>query len=505
MAYLRIAMMALMLASASAAVSKSKKVILLSFDGLHASDVAYMVSTMPTSNIAQLAKSGTTYANAYITTISDSFPGLLSLVTGGTVKSTGVYYDVNYDRELYCPDAACVNGSIDPALKPGCIVAYDETIDKNDSLLDGGGDYGFYSIDPTQLPQDANCNRVYPHMHVRVNNIFELVKAHGFSTAWADKHSGAYTMLYGPSGLGLDQYYSPEINSNFPNTTDSYTTNPNYTMIYDDLHTAAVISWINGMSPLGYPVTSPNLFGANFQSLSVAQKIGITRGTAYNADMTPGPYVMRALMHLDAALGKIQDALFSAKIYDATIILTAKHGQSPIDPSKCHLILTSLIEAQINNVLGPNAVASTTNDDGSLVYLTDSSMASAAAAALMANATFLGIADVYYGASLVAHGFANPLVDPRAPDLIVKVAVGTIYGSAKAVSKTTKCAEHGGINEDDQHVGLLVCGPNIAKGRTVVTKVSTTQVAPTILSMFKIASHELLAVQIEGTQVLPSG
>jgi hypothetical protein len=32
---------------------------------------------------------------------SDSFPGTLALATGGTPKSTGVYYDDSYDRTYY--------------------------------------------------------------------------------------------------------------------------------------------------------------------------------------------------------------------------------------------------------------------------------------------------------------------------------------------------------------------------------------------------------------------
>ncbi|MEW5298477.1 MAG: hypothetical protein WDW38_000788 [Sanguina aurantia] len=481
----------------------NKKVLLLSFDGLHSQDVQYMVSAFPSSNIAMLANGGVRYDQAYITTISDSFPGLLSLVTGGTVKSTGVYYDVNYDRTLYCSDA-CVNGTMTPGLMPGCDVAYDESLDKDMTLLSGGGDFGFSSIDPTMLPFDKNCNRVYPHTHVRVNNIFEVAKSHGFSTAWSDKHPGAYTMLYGPSGLGLDQFYSPEINSNFPNTTASYTSNPNYTMIYDDTHTNAVIGWIHGKSPMGYPASSPNLFGCNFQSLSVAQKIGASLGSAYNADLTPGPYVLRALQHLDAALGKIQAALRAAKFADATIILTAKHGQSPINHALCNLIPDHFIADQINNALGAGAVASTAaTDDGSLIYLADSSKGAAAAAALMANATFLGIDKALYGAALVANGFADPMTDSRAPDIIIKVVPGTIYASNKAVAKQSKCAEHGGVNDDDRHVGLIISGPGVPKGKVYSSLVSTTQVAPSILKMFDINPRELQAVVKEGTKALP--
>ena len=69
------------------------------------------------------------------------------------------------------------------------------------------------SIDPLKLPRDpADCSRVFPHQFPRVNNVFELVKAAGGRTAWADKHP-AYEFLNGPSGTGIDDLYTPEIAS----------------------------------------------------------------------------------------------------------------------------------------------------------------------------------------------------------------------------------------------------------------------------------------------------
>ena len=42
----------------------------------------------------------------------------------------------------------------------------------------------------------------------------QVVKAAGGTTAWSDKHTGAYTMLQGPSGTGLDDVYNPEQEAN---------------------------------------------------------------------------------------------------------------------------------------------------------------------------------------------------------------------------------------------------------------------------------------------------
>jgi predicted AlkP superfamily pyrophosphatase or phosphodiesterase len=80
-------------------------VLLISIDGMHQVDLQKWIDGNPTSALAALAKAGIVYSNARATTPSDSFPGLLALVTGGTPKSTGVYYDDSYDRTMYPPAA----------------------------------------------------------------------------------------------------------------------------------------------------------------------------------------------------------------------------------------------------------------------------------------------------------------------------------------------------------------------------------------------------------------
>src|SRR6266478_2864239 len=78
-------------------------VLLISVDGLHQRDLARFIADHPASALSRLSRSGVTWDDARATTPSDSFPGLLALVTGGTPKSTGVYYDDSYDRTLYPP------------------------------------------------------------------------------------------------------------------------------------------------------------------------------------------------------------------------------------------------------------------------------------------------------------------------------------------------------------------------------------------------------------------
>jgi hypothetical protein len=68
-------------------------------------------------------------------------------------------------------------------------------------------------LDPGTLPVDpASCQPVYPHTYLRVNTVFEVARAHGLGTAWSDKHP-AYEVLNGPSGAGVQDLFTPEINS----------------------------------------------------------------------------------------------------------------------------------------------------------------------------------------------------------------------------------------------------------------------------------------------------
>jgi predicted AlkP superfamily pyrophosphatase or phosphodiesterase len=101
-----------------------KHVLLLSIDGFHAVDLEICVAKGTCPNLSKLTEHGITYTNASTTKPSDSFPGLLAQVTGGTSKSTGVFYDDSYDRTLFAPGSNCQMG-------PGTETNFAENIDKN--------------------------------------------------------------------------------------------------------------------------------------------------------------------------------------------------------------------------------------------------------------------------------------------------------------------------------------------------------------------------------------
>lgn len=516
-------------AQAAGATGGVQHVLLISFDGLHEQDVARCIAGNTCPNLALLAKSGVTYANAYTPGLSDSFPGLASLVTGGSPKTAGLFYDVSYDRTLYAPsDTGCVG-------KQGWNVVFDETagIDAENGgplvHLDGGG-----AFNPQAIPRarvGAKCVPVYPHDYVKTNTIFEVVKAHvrGSRTAWADKHAWGYDWLNGPSGRGVDDLARTEINSIDPATGTTYVDVYTHTEKFDDYHVQAMLNEIGGKDDTGTrdePV--PTVFGANFQTLSVAQKATVATGGGYlDADFTPGPQVAGAISYLDNSLGRVVAALKQQNLYNSTlIIVTAKHGQSPTDHTKLVKngdTLTKLLEA--HNYLDPNGnfgQASTKSgnlndgtglvgtgfvqtDDVGLIWLRDPSQRDAVVATLRQNLSCNapGIcADGPQAYILDGPQLASRFGDPalgRTPDIIVQPNPGVIY-----TSSTTKDEEHGGNAPDDSHLGLVVSYAGLHQpGRRVDARVLTTQVAPTILKALDLDPRLLHAVAVEGTRALP--
>jgi len=448
--------------------------LLISVDGMHEQDLQQYVAGHPTSTLAALSSSGVTYSQARSAIPSDSFPGLLALVTGGTPKSTGVYYDDSYDRKLAAAGSDCK--------VVGTEVVYDESIDKNPDLLESGG------IDPMKLPRDpANgCTPLYPHSFLRVNTVFEVAHAAGLPTAWADKHP-AYDLIQGPSGKGVDDLYTPEIN-NASAPTDSEAK----TATYDALKVKAILNQIGGKTSAGAAGPVPAIFGMNFQALSVAQKT-----TGYKAQGVPGPEVAAALDFVDASLGQMVAGLKVAGLGSNTlIVVSAKHGQSPIDRSALKIVDSKALKAAVT-AAAPAGVAQLTSDSVGLIWLNDGKQADAVAAALTANKTALSIDHVLSGAALKAQ-YGDPASDSRVPDLVVIPTQGVIYTKPTA----TKIAEHGGFGEDDTHVALLLSATGLP-GTTVNTPVMTTQVAPTLLSALGLEPKMLQAVQQEGTAVLP--
>jgi hypothetical protein len=510
--------------------SDIKHVLLISFDGLHEQDVSRCINGNTCPNLALLAKSGVTYTNAYTPGLSDSFPGLAALVTGGSPKSAGLFYDVSYDRTLYAPnDTGCVG-------KQGWNVVFDETtgIDAENGgalvHLDGGG-----AFNPQAIPRarvGKKCVPVFPHDYVKTNTIFEVVKQNlsGSRTAWADKHAWGYDWLNGPSGRGVDDLARTEINSIDPATQTNYTDIYTHTEQFDDFHVQAILNQIGGKDSTGTrdePV--PTLFGTNFQTLSVAQKATVASGGGYlDASFTPGPEVTNAIAYLDTSLGRIVAALQQQNLYTSTlIIVTAKHGQSPTDHSKLVKngdTLTALLEA--NNYLDPNGqfgqnatksgnlndgtglvnTGFVQTDDVGLIWLRDQSQRDAVVATLKRNLSCNapGIcADGPQAYVLTGNALQQRFGDPaqgRTPDIVVQPNPGVIYTSSKS-----KDEEHGGNAPDDSHLGLVVSYAGLHHGgRKVTERVETTQVAPTILRALDLDPRLLHSVELEGTRTLPS-
>src|SRR6266849_3001702 len=179
-----------------AQTGRLKHVLLISVDGLHALEVANYVQSHPHSALAELAEHDVPYSNARTPALSDSFPGLLALVTGGSPLSHGLFYDVSYDRTIWDPNNKTCSG---PA---GNMMVFDESIDVYDA-----SNVSQNRINPDSLPRYINaqgqCARLFPHSAMRTNTIFEVGKASGGRTAWADKHP-AYDLVNGPSGKGVD-------------------------------------------------------------------------------------------------------------------------------------------------------------------------------------------------------------------------------------------------------------------------------------------------------------
>ena len=551
---------------------KKDHVLLISIDGMHAVDYENCVKAGTCPNLAALGQTGINYTRTSTSRPSDSFPGLMALVTGGTPKTVGAFYDVAWDRVLAPPAVDTGNGlaagTCHPKQNNGTQTEYEEGDEINQLLLNGGNptgsviDGGVASLNPMRLIRDpfskpTSCAPVYPWNFIRTNTIYGVIHAAGGFTAWSDKHA-VYSAVSGPTGTNkpsnVDDYYSPEVNSNqipLPGVTtagtnfncgniqasgnattpgNDWTTDFQAIQCYDQLKVNAVVNWINGKTHLGTssaPV--PTIFGMNFQAVSVGEKLienGVFGGYT-DAAGTATPALTSEIVFVDASIGQMVTALKNQGLLNSTtIIITAKHGQSPIDPNRffpipghsgtngtspANLLLAANLVPALE-LAGPGP----TEDDISQLWLSPgnttltTAQTVAGVTVLENNAKTAGIGEIFYGASLetmfnapgvpTVNGPCCALLpggDPRTPDIIVAPNIGVIYtGSAK------KQEEHGGFAFDDTNVMLLVSNPSI-KARTITSWVETMQVAPTVLQLLDLDPNSLDAVQIEGTQVLP--
>jgi len=454
-------------------------VLLLSIDGMHALDLARLTKERSDSALARLSAHGITYTNAHTSFPSNSWPGLLSMVTGGSPNSTGVIFENSYDRSLSPPASDCS--------RTGTAVIFDSSIDKNPNAIDGGG-----GIDPHKLPRDPKngCKPVFPHSFVRVNNVFEVIKQAGGRTAWSDKHP-AYEFLNGPSGTGVDDLFTPEVHANRVGK------NVQKTEAYDDSKVQALLNEIDGKDHTGTKrVGVPAIFGMNFQAVSVAQKL---EGNGYlDANGTPSPGLMDAFTHTDQSIAKMLAALQQHGLMGSTlIIVTAKHGDVPTDPTRLKIADLELIPKTVS-AIDKNLLAALEQDGSvAMLWLADQSRTDEVTAALRKIQTEAGIQEIYSGESLKLR-FNDPASDPRVPDIIIQPISGQIY----VEPSSGFIAEHGGMTDADTQVPLMISHPSLGRHQ-IKFPTQTAQIAPTILKMLELDPNSLQAVKEEKTPSLP--
>ena len=323
-------------------------------------------------------------------------------------------------------------------------------------------------------------------------------------------------MVSGPTGTAspsnVDDYYSPDVNSNIiglpgvvtpatnlrpsgiqcnnngnapDNNGGAWTDSFVNIQCYDTLKVSAILNEIDGKTHLGQKAQVPNLFGMNFQAVSVGQKLiekingSKVFGGYTDAAGTPSGPLLDAIEFIDASIGEMVSELKKQNLLESTlVIVTAKHGQSPIDPNRFQELgkgITTTPADVIASLLppvpapeNPNTPAKTvtvtrtpltagqmlgaigpTQDDVSLLWLGSSTNTSAAVALLesagsLAASNSIGLGQIFYGPSLETMFNAPglpPNGDPRSPDIIVSPNVGVIYtGSSKKQEERRICS-----------------------------------------------------------------
>ena len=186
-----------------------------------------------------------------------------------------------------------------------------------------------------------------------------------------------------------------------------FTKNNLDTMRYDALKVEAVLRWLAGTDHAGRGRPGvPALLGMNFQAVSTAQKLNLSRYVdpasaavvhgglgGYELDATghpvPGPVLRGALGFVDEQLARLLQA---SDLRHTVFIVTAKHGQSPqrrddltiIDDGAMVDALNAAWAAKTGSAAVP-LVAHAMDDDGVLFWLNPRSQEAADFAGLDAQ------------------------------------------------------------------------------------------------------------------------
>jgi hypothetical protein len=554
-----------------------KHVLLISVDGMHQSDLDWYAANHPNSELARLATGGAEYTNAQTPVPSDSDPAGTALMTGADPKTLGIYYDDEYSHGVFPAGTTSCSGPVPggnviydspddnlpavqdllnnnsgntfPSFDEGGSI-YTKGIDKNPGLIMGLSDQPQTGLNPGTYPVDPKtCQPIQPWDYLETNTIFQVIHHAGMRTAWSDKHA-IYTSYNGPgsNGTSIDDFFGPEIDSQAvePNgkaypVDGAWTADNAATKQYDSYKVQAVINWINGHdhSGSGPNVGTPAIYGMNFQVVSTAEKLKSSPAVLIGPDsqgnytegptlpggymtvggqQVPGPLLQSALDYVNLALQQMANTIQADGETNSTaIILTAKHGQSPLNNAQLQRIDDGPIISGVNAAWAakhPNnqtLVVQEADDDGLLWWLSDRSQAATefvkdylwshtAQAVNYADQTVTvqhsGLSQIFAGQESAQYfGVSNS--DPRHPDVFAISQVGTIYTGG------SKIAEHGGANPGDRDVPLVVYAPGTVQPAQSNNGVETTQVAPTILKLLGLSANSLQSVQEQGTQVLP--
>ena len=199
---------------------------------------------------------------------------------------------------------------------------------------------------------------------------------------------------------------------------------------YDAIKVNALLNEIAGKRHNGGSARVPAVFGMNFQSVYVGESVneaGVGKGGYQNAAGLPSEELLNEIEYVDKSIGQIVDGLKDAGLYESTVlIITAKHGASPIDPTRYvadgantpATLLGTMIpfsESPLNTT-GIGA----TEDDVSVLWLKKGVSVSAAVEVLEKNATAIGMGEILYGPSLAVNysvGGWEKGEDPRTPDI----------------------------------------------------------------------------------------
>jgi len=424
------------------------RVLLITVDGMHASDLANWVATHPHSALAELTARGVTYTNAH-SLRPDPAAGLMALVTGGTPISTGVVGSDGYDHALSPPGSACQKSGTALLLSTHA----------NEQLP--------MALDPTH-----NCSPIAPHNLLHVNTMFEVVHEKIGPTAWAGDNAATTDLLRGPSGKGLDEACLSSL---------------------DAERVATVLHWIDGKDCTGHQQTAiPALFGLSLLAVAKGQA---APGMGYvDALGTPSAGLGKAFASTDDLIAKIIDKLKAARLFDSTwICVVSAYGQAPMDHRELKVIPLNKLDA-VATAIEPGIDAHLSGGDVGMMWLNDQSKTSSVAKAFSDHAQSLGIDKVITGPAL-ALTLNTPQKDSRMPDIILMPHPGVLWAN-------DTLAAFGGTRDEDTHVALLISGAQLP-GRFDPTLVPTTQLAPLLLRALGMEKFDLQALHLEHSPALP--